>query len=77
MIKFKEHSFVIEIETGGNPIEDWLATHSELVDALQSESEDMMSKRYHYLELLRNLLPDYDTAKALLPDIKNLNKTQN
>jgi hypothetical protein len=73
MVKFTETGYSIHVETHGNPIENWLATHSELVDALQSESEDMMSKRYHYLELLKQLMPDWETAKLLTPNNKQFN----
>jgi hypothetical protein len=66
MVTFKEDSFSITVETGVNPIEAWLDTHSELIDCLESEDEDKLSYRYHYLELLRQMMPDYDTALKLL-----------
>lgn len=67
MVTFNENGFTVSVNTNGNPIENWLNTHNELVEALQHEDEDMLSKRVHYLELLRNLVPDYETAKRLIP----------
>ena len=65
MVTFSSTGFTIEIETKGDPIENWLATHQELVDALQCEDELMMAKRFHYLELLSQLVPDWETAKRM------------
>jgi hypothetical protein len=65
-VKFTETSFIIEVQTGTNPMEAWLDTHDQLVDCLQSENEDMHGYRYHYLELLRSMMPDWETAKKML-----------
>lgn len=67
MVTFSENGFTITVETKGNPVENWLETHSEMVDALQCEDELMLAKRFHYLELLRNLVPDWETAQRLIP----------
>ena len=66
MVTFSDTGFTIEVETGTNPIDAWMDTHSEMVDCLQSEEDDKHAYRYHYLELLRNMLPDYDTALRLM-----------
>jgi len=65
MIQFTDTAFVVTVECGGNPIENWLETHQQLVDALQCEDKQMLTKRYHYLELLRNLMPDIEQAKKM------------
>jgi hypothetical protein len=66
MVRFNKKGFVIEVDTGGNPIEEWLATHEEMIDVLQSEKEgDVSPIRMHYLELLRQMMPDYHTAKKM------------
>lgn len=72
MVTFNEKSFTITVETQIDPIEDWIATHNEMVDALQSEDDDMHEKRFHYLELLRALLPDWETAKRMSVNYKDL-----
>ena len=64
-VKFTETSFIIEVETGTNPIEAWLETHDQMCDLLQSENEQMLGYRYHYLELLRSMMPDWKTAKKM------------
>ena len=65
-VKFNKDSFTIEVETVAGPIESWLETQSELLDALQSEEEDMHVNRIHYLNLLRCMMPDLETAKRML-----------
>ena len=66
-LEFKKQSFVIEIPTGGNPIEEWLALHDDLVDVLQCTDRELVSgKRYDgVLELLRCMMPDWETAKKM------------
>lgn len=69
MVKFTEESFIVEVKCGSDPISNWLSTYDDLIDCLQSEDDDMRANRYHYLELLRNLVPDWDDAKNML--VKN------
>lgn len=67
MLTFKEQSFTIEIETGCNPIEDWLDTHDELLDLLACADANMTTgKVFHRtIELLRQMMPDWETAKKM------------
>lgn len=65
-VSFKSKSFVVEVQTNANPVESWLETQDELVDLLQSENDEMHANRFHYLELLRNMMPDVETAKKML-----------
>lgn len=73
MVTFNDKSFTIEVETGCNPIEDWLATHDELCDLLTCIDTGMtVDKNFiAILELLRQMMPDYDTAKRMIapPDL--------
>jgi len=62
---FHPDKFVIEVQTGHNPIEDWLDTQNEMLELLKSEDESMAGKRCQCLELLRNMLPDLETAKKM------------
>lgn len=66
MVQFNEKSFTIEVETGGSPIEHWLETHDHLLDLLQSEHPDMHENRYRIYELLREMMPDYQTARKMV-----------
>ena len=65
-VTFKKEGFTIEVKTGTNPIESWIETHDELLDALQSEEEGMHVIRTRYIELLRSMMPDVETAKKML-----------
>jgi len=67
MVTFNENSFIIEVQTGTNPIENWLTTHDELIELLQSQAADMINGvPYHALELIRCMMPDLDTAKRMI-----------
>lgn len=68
-VTFKKEGFTIEVKTGVDPIKDWIETHDELLDALQSEEEEMHIIRPHYLELLRSMMPDPDTAKKMMTGV--------
>ena len=44
---------------------------SKMIDCLQSEDAAKQAYRYHFLELMRNMMPDYDTALRLTqPTVK-------
>ena len=65
-VTFKPGSFIVEVKTNADPVESWLETQDDLVDLLQSENEEMHLDRFHYLELLRNMMPDIETAKKMM-----------
>lgn len=64
-VSFKPKSFVVEVQTNADPVESWLETQDEIIDLLQSENEEMHLDRFHFLELLRNMMPDLETAKKM------------
>ncbi len=66
MVTFKDDGFIIEVNVGKNPVDAWLETHNEMIDLLQSEDKEKQEYRYHYLELLRSIMPDRNTAKKML-----------
>jgi len=65
-VTFKPESFIVEVKTNANPVESWLETQDELIDLLQSENEEMHLDRFHCLEIIRNMMPDVETAKKML-----------
>lgn len=65
-VKFNADGFTVEVKTNANSVENWLKTQDELVDMLQSENDEMHAIRFHYLELLRNMMPDLETAKKMM-----------
>ena len=65
-VKFNADGFTVEVKTCHSPVEDWLETQNELLGVLQSESEEMHANRFHYIELLRNMMPDLETAKKMM-----------
>lgn len=64
-IIFNHDSFEIKVKTGHDPVESWLDMQNEMIDVLKSEDEQLNRKRPHILELLRNMLPDLDTARKM------------
>lgn len=62
MVRFNKESYVIEVHTGINPIESWESTIKDLFQVLQDVNPDMRNEDtyYHLLELLKNMMPDYD-----------------
>jgi len=65
-VKFNTDGFTVEVKTNASPIESWLETQDELVELLQSESDEMRANHFHYLQLLRNMMPDLETAKKMM-----------
>lgn len=65
MITFKEDSFVIEIPTPGNPIEGYLELQKELLELMSTISDDLAFKPWYTLDLLKNMLADWDTAMKM------------
>ena len=65
-VTFKKNSFTIEVECYESPIENWLDTQNDLLDLLQAEDANFHAGRFHYIELLRSMQPDIDTAKKML-----------
>lgn len=65
MVTFKESSFVVEVPTFGNPTEDWLRTINDMIEIMQCEEEQMKQRRHNYLELIKHLMPDWETAQKM------------
>ena len=65
MITFSSDHFTIKVPTGGNHSEDWLMTCLDLLELLRSESEDLHSNHHYTINLLKDMLPDYETAKKM------------
>jgi len=65
-VTFKPESFIVEVKTGTSPIESWMETQHQLIDVLEQDDGISKSERIHYLELLRNMMPDEETAKKMM-----------
>ncbi len=72
MVTFTKDSFVVEVKTGHGPVENYLETANDIINVLQNQEEDLLQKNYYLLELLRQMLPDYEQAKAMFDEIKDL-----
>ncbi len=67
MLKFDDTGFTIRIETGGNPIEEWLELHQELLNVLSllDMEQNLMATPYRTLDLIAEMMPDWETAKRM------------
>lgn len=70
MVQFDKTGFTVRIDTGFNPVEEWLNTCNGLCDLLQNVNDDNIIPDTYYsvVYLLQSLLPDYETAKKMFGD---------
>ncbi len=67
-VEFRDTCYVITVQTGTNPIEDWLALIDELLyvlgllDVQQNGSE----MPWRTLGLISSMMPDWETALLLI-----------
>ena len=66
MVKFADDGFTIEVKTGFCPVDSWLEMQHELLDLLQSQHPDMLATRRLTIDLIRDMMPDYATAKKMI-----------
>jgi hypothetical protein len=66
MVTFKDDSFIIEVRTAGNPIEEWLNLHQQLTFIL-SQCEEPASSAHYLISLLDDMMPDWETALKMNP----------
>lgn len=70
--QFNEKGYTITVYTGGNPMESWLLLHNELLRILSAwdAENDIMETPTHILSLLEDMMPEWETAKKMLPGKK-------
>ena len=68
MVRFEKDRFIIEVITVTNPMEAWIETHNQLIDVLQGQSTEMLAINNHVLELIREMMPDWSTAKKMITE---------
>jgi len=64
-VEFNKTGFTIRVDTGTNPIDEWMGLHEQLLAVLRimdASSGITNSEYYLVLMLLQALMPDYDTA---------------
>lgn len=65
MITFKEESYIVEVKTAGNPIEDYLGLQQELLELMNAMDEHMEFRAWRTLELLKQMMVDYETGMKM------------
>lgn len=72
MVTKTDTGFAIHVKTGSHPANDYVEMTNDIINTLQGQDDDMLQKNYYLLELLREMLPDFDQAKAMFDEIKDL-----
>jgi hypothetical protein len=73
MVTMTKDSFSIEVKTGGcSPHENYVDTMHGIINVMQCQDEDMLDKNFQLLELLKEMLPTLEQAKAMFDEIKSL-----
>ena len=64
MVTFNKTSYVITVETGSNPGENWKQALDELLEMQQCLNPEMAGDKvfYYAFDLIRCMLPDIDLA---------------
>ena len=65
MVRFNETSFTITIDTGGEPVEEWLCLHDELCRLIRDQHSDLAEAPWTVLCLLAALTPDLSVAQKM------------
>lgn len=68
MVQFNATSFTVTVETGTNPIEDWLELQGEILGVMAAldTKGNCMEMPYRLINLLRDMQPDWATAKKMI-----------
>jgi len=68
MVQFKDKSYIITVECNSNPGENWQQTIDELLEIQQCLNPEMVGDKvfYYAFDLIRNMLPDIDTAMKMV-----------
>jgi hypothetical protein len=66
-VTFNEGSYSIAINTGNNPIEDWLGLQTELLSIISMLDADDVIPHWRTINLIQDMLPDHETALKMFP----------
>lgn len=68
MVRFEDDRFTIEVETGCDPIEDWMGLHEEIVYLVSLIDQDNIPAGglCHTSRLLCDMMPAWDTARKMV-----------
>lgn len=72
MVTFTKESFIIEVKTGITPHEHYIETANDIINVMQGKDPDFEHSTYYLLELLRQMLPNEEQARAMYNEIKDL-----
>ncbi len=68
MVRFENDKYTIEIQTGTNPIESYLALQTEIAYVFSIIDQDTMPADglFHLADLLMNMQPGWEVAKKMV-----------
>ena len=67
MVQFEEKSFVVKVDCGTNPIENWQMLHSTLLELVRNVNTDNLPHNIWIVtDFIAELMPDHKTALKML-----------
>jgi len=66
-VTFNEHSFIIEVGTKNNPVEEWLCLKTELLCILETLDSDAATPIWRTMRLIQEMMPELDIAQMMFP----------
>jgi len=72
MITKTEKGFAIHVSTGSHPANDYVETVNNIVEVLQGQNSDLSNENYHLFQLLQEMLPNFEQARAMFDEIKDM-----
>jgi hypothetical protein len=66
-VQFNKNGYTITVETGCNPVENWLLLHDGLLDLLRNITADNIPQDYWVIaDFLRDMMPAAPTARKMV-----------
>lgn len=67
MVRFEKDRFIIDVYTGYNPVEDWMALQNEIAHVFGIIDQENIPQDglFQLSHLLSSLQPDWETAKKM------------
>lgn len=66
MVTFSDTGYVVEVQTGSDPAENYVQAMNSIVELLQDQAPELRNENYHLLELLKAMMPTKEQAAVLI-----------
>jgi len=66
MVHFRDNGYTIDINTGANPVEDWIELQKEILTLICVMDNGSYHLPWRATQFLIELLPDWEDAKRMV-----------